>query len=126
MMSNKMTRNQLLTRYGLTGGAIGLYFGFFFRPTRDPNLWVILILASLVTVVTVVIQAWRKRPLFSQLLKTALLTFGGALLFLIMLELRHPIYDVGGRIAVTIFMGVMGVLAGLWYAYDQIRNKRKS
>ncbi len=125
-MSNKLTTNKLLTRYALTGGAIGLYFGFFFRPAREPNLWFVLVLGSLVTVVTVAVQAWRKRPLFSQLLKTAALTFVRACLFLVLLELRHPIYDFGGKFAVTIFMTVMGAVAGLWYAYEQIRQKRSS
>ena len=54
-MAKKMTTNQLLTRYALTGGAIGLYFGFFFRPAREPNLWFALLLAGLVVVVTVVV-----------------------------------------------------------------------
>jgi hypothetical protein len=125
-MTKKVTRNQLLTRYALTGGGLGLYFGFFFRPARQPNLWFVLLLASLVMVVTVIMQAWRKRPLsITQLLKTALSTFLKAFLFLILLELRHPIYDAGGKVAVTVFMTIMGALAGLGYAYELIRQKRK-
>ena len=31
-MTKKGEPKQLLTRYALTGGAIGLYFGLFFRP----------------------------------------------------------------------------------------------
>jgi hypothetical protein len=124
-MSNKMTTNQLMTRYALTGGALGLYFGLFFRPARQPNLWFVLLLTGLVTVVTVVIAAWRKRPLsITILLKTALSTFLKTFIFLILLELRHPIYDAGGRVAVTLFMTLMGALAGLGYAYEQIRQKR--
>jgi hypothetical protein len=125
-MTNKMTKNQLYTRYALTGGALGLYFGLFFRPARQPNLWFVLLLAGLVTVVTVVINAWRKRPFsITHLLKTALSTFLKAFIFLILLELRHPLYDMGGKSAVTIFMTLMGALAGLGYAYEQIRQKRK-
>jgi len=125
-MSNKMTTNQLYTRYALTGGAIGLYFGLFFRPARQPNLWFVLVLASLVTVVTVIVQAWRKRPLsITYLLKTALSTFLKTVIFLVLLELRHPIYDSGGIVAVAIFMTLMGALAGLGYAYEKIRQKRK-
>mgnify|MGYP006909080028 CR=1 FL=1 len=125
-MTNKMTKNQLYTRYALTGGALGLYFGLFFRPARQPNLWFVLLLAGLVTVVTVVVQAWRKRPFsIPNLLKTALSTFLKALIFLILLELRHPVYDAGGKAAVALFMTLMGALAGLGYAYEQIRQKRK-
>ena len=125
-MSNKITKNQLLTRYALTGAGLGLYFGLFFRPARQPNLWFVLLLSGLVMVVTVVIEAWRKRPFsIPNLLKTALSTFLKAFVFLVLLELRHPIYDAGGKVAVTIFMTLMGALAGLGYAYDQIRQKRK-
>ena len=125
-MAKKVTKNQLMTRYALTGGAIGLYFGLFFRPAGQPNLWFVLLLAGLVMVVTVVIEAWRKRPFsIPNLLKTALSTFLKAFVFLVLLELRHPIYDAGGKVAVTIFMTLMGALAGLGYDYDQIRQKRK-
>ena len=125
-MSKKITRNQLLTRYALTGGGLGLYFGLFFRPARQPNLWFVLLLASLVMVVTVVIEAWRKRPFsIPNLLKTALSTFLKAFIFLVLLEIRHPIYDAGGKVAVTLFMTLMGALAGLGYGYEQIRQKRK-
>ena len=125
-MSKKMTTNQLITRYVLTGGGIGLYFGLFFRPAREPNLWVVLILALLITVVTTLIQAWRERPLSWKLLKSAIATFFKALLFLVMLELRHPFYDYGGRFAVAIFMTIMGGLAGLWYAYERLKRSRKT
>jgi len=81
----------------------------------------------LVTVVTVIVQAWRKRPLsITYLLKTALSTFLKTFIFLVLLELRHPIYDSGGKVAVAIFMTLMGALAGLGYAYEKIRQKRKS
>lgn len=125
-MTKKITKNQLLTRYALTGGALGLYFGFFFRPARQPSLLFALGLALLIMLVTMVIQIFRERPSLSKLLKSAALTFLKASLFLILLELRHPVYDYGGKVAVTIFMTLMGALAGLYYAYDQIRQKGAS
>lgn len=125
-MAKKITTNQLLTRYALTGGGIGLYFGLFFRPARDPNLWFVLMLTGLVTVVTVAVAAWQKRPLsLNQLLKTAVSTFVKTFIFLVLLELRHPLYNWGGKIAVTLFMTAMGALAGLGYAVEKIRAKRK-
>lgn len=123
-MSKKLTTNQLLTRYTLTGGALGLYFGFFFRPARQPSLIFALGLALLITLVMVVIKAFRERPSLPTLLKAAFLTFLKASLFLILLELRHPVYDYGGKVAVTVFMTLMGALAGLYYAYDLMRQKR--
>lgn len=123
-MSKKLTTNQLLTRYTLTGGAIGLYFGFFFRPAREPNLLFVLGLAILISVVMTGIKAFKERPSLWALLKSAVFTFLKATLFLVLLELRHPVYDYGGRVAVTVFMSLMGALAGLWYAYEEIRQKR--
>ena len=130
-MMKKMTPregggNQLLTRYALTGGALGFYFGFFFRPAREPNLLFVLGLAILITLVMTGIKAYRERPSLVALLKSAAATFLKAALFLILLDLRHPVYDYGGRVAVTIFMTLMGVLGGLWYAYDQMRQREES
>ena len=130
-MMKKMTPregggNQLLTRYALTGGALGFYFGFFFRPAREPNLLFVLGLAILITLVMTGIKAYRERPSLAALLKSAAATFLKAALFLILLELRHPVYNYGGRVAVTIFMTLMGVLGGLWYAYAQMRQREES
>lgn len=125
-MTKKMTRNQFLTRYALTGGALGFYFGFFFRPARQPDLLFVLGLALLITLVMSGIRLYRERPSVPSLLKSAAGTFLKAILFLILLELRHPVYDYGGKVAVTIFMTLMGVLGGLWYAYEQMRQKGQS
>ena len=125
-MTKKMTRKQLLTRYALTGGAIGLYFGLFFRPARQPNLLFVLGLAILITLVMTGIKLYRERPSLGALLKSAAATFIKAALFLILLELRHPVYDFGGKVAVTIFMTLMGTATGLWYAYDQMRQRGQS
>lgn len=126
IVSKKITTNQLITRYILTGGGLGLYFGLFFRPARQPNLWFVLAMAGLVTLVMMTIEVWQKRPSFGHLIKTTLSTYIKVCLFLILLELRHPLYALGGRIGVTLFMTIMGALAGLWYAYEKIRQKRPS
>jgi hypothetical protein len=125
-MSKKLTTNQLLSRYGLTGGAIGLYFGLFFRPARQPSLLFVLGLAILITLVMTAIKVYRERPSLGGLLKSAALTFLKSILFLILLESRHPVYEYGGKFAVTIYMTVMGILGGLWYAYEKIRRARMS
>lgn len=125
-MSKKLTRNQLITRYALTGGALGLYFGLFFRPARQPSVLFALILAFLIMLVMTGFKVFRERPSIPELLKAAVINFVKASLFLVLLEIRHPIYDYGGKVAVTIFMTVSGALAGLWYAYDQIRQGGKS
>ena len=68
-MTKKVTGPGLLTRYALTGGALGLYFGLFFRPARQPNLLVVLGLAILITLVMTGIHVFRERPSLSALLK---------------------------------------------------------
>jgi ABC-type uncharacterized transport system permease subunit len=123
-MTKKVTRKQLLTRYALTGAAIGAYFGLFFRPARQPNLWFVLALALLIALVTTAVSAYRGRPSPAEMLKSIAATFLKALLILILLELRHPVYAAGGKVAVTIMTTLLGAAAGLWYAYDFLRQKR--
>ncbi len=126
---------QLLTRYALTGGALGLYFGLFFRPLREANFVYALFLALLVAVVMSGLHLWQKRPLRQappgrrsvQASQTSLPTYFAAnfikvALALTLLEGRHIAYDWGGKTAVTIFTVIMGAAAGLWFAYAQTRQ----
>lgn len=113
---------QLLTRYALTGGAIGLYFGLFFRPTRGANYSYALVLALLVAVVMTGLHGWRERPSLSTLPAYFAITFVKAALALLLLEGRHLAYDWGGKTAVTIFTVIMGAATGLWFAYAQKRQ----
>lgn len=125
-MTKKLTSNQLFLRYGLVGGAVGLYFGLFFRPMRQPDLSFTLLLAFAATVVLVCIRAIRERPAPVQILKGALGTFLKTFLLLLMLDARHVAYALGGRAATTVLMTAGGAIAGLWYAYDQLRREGES
>ena len=121
-MMNKGEPKQLLTRYALTGGAIGLYFGLFFRPVREPNFGYVLMLALLVAVVMSGLHWWQKRPPLVTMPAYFATSFVKAALALAMLEGRHLAHDWGGKTAVTIFTVIMGAAAGLWFAYAQIRQ----
>ena len=114
----------LVTRYALTGGAIGLYFGLFFRPgqVEEPRLSTILFLATIVAIVMTALYAFQKRPSFSKLPVRFVSTFIKATLVLAVLEGRYLAYDVGEKAAVIVFTVVMGVLSGLWFAYEQSRQ----
>lgn len=116
-----------LSRYALIGGAIGLYFGWFFRPSDEEGfrLFTILLLAFLVAVVLTGLFAYRERPSFSALPVRFAATFIKAGVLLAVLEGRNMVYDVGGKTAVIIFTIVLGILAGLWFAYDQNRQIEK-
>jgi drug/metabolite transporter (DMT)-like permease len=129
-MTPKGEPKQLLTRYALTGGAIGLYFGLFFRPLREANFVYALLLALLVAVVMSGLHLWQKRPLrqgsvqasLSTLPATFAITFVKAALALTLLEGRHLAFDWGGKTAVILFTVIMGAATGLWFAYDQNRQ----
>jgi hypothetical protein len=117
---------QFLTRYALTGAAIGLYFGLFFRPMREANFGYALGLAGVVAVLMTGLHLWQKRPSLSTLPAYFTITFIKAALALTLLEGRHIAYDWGGKTAVTIFTVIMGAATGLWFAYDQKRQMTQS
>lgn len=121
-MTKKRTMSNLMTRYALTGGALGLYFGLFFRPVRSPSAALVLGLALTVAVVMAVLRAFKERPSASSLLKGAALNFVKTAVLLALLELRHPLYDMGGKTAVSLVMTLAGAAAGLWYARAQSRQ----
>ena len=125
-MTKKGDPNQLLTRYALTGGAIGLYFGLFFRPQREANFAYALLLALVVAVVMTGLFAWQKRPSLTTLPAHFAITFVKAALALTLLEGRHLAYDWGGTTAGILFAVIMGAATGLWFAYDQNRQPAQS
>lgn len=121
----KKTFNQLLHRYVLTGGALGLYFGLFFRPLREPNVLLALVLGFLAALAIAVLRAIRERPSLRALLVGWLKAFVTAVFILLLLEARHPVYDFGGKLAVSIYTTICGAATGAWYAYD-IRRRKKA
>ncbi|KAA3661841.1 MAG: hypothetical protein DWQ04_15175 [Chloroflexi bacterium] len=117
---------QTLTRYALTGGAIGLYFGLFFRPLREADYAYALMLALVATVVMTMLHVWQKRPSWTTVPRQFAVTFVKVALALTVLEGRHLAYDWGGKTAVIVFTFIMGTATGLWFAYDQSRQHKQS
>ncbi len=107
-------------RYVLTGAAIGLYFGYFFRPVREPSLLIIFGLSLVIVAVTLLL----KRPPLADVPKVALSTYVKYTLLLAVFEGRHLAYDFGGRWATVVMTGALGALAGLWFAYDKRRGSQ--
>ena len=105
-------------RYILTGAALGLYFGLFFRPAREgPSLLVIIglsLLSALLMTLLRLRHPEERAP--GKLLRYGLKTWVTFALFLAMLEGRHLAHDLGGRVATTLFTTVSGAGVGLWYA----------
>lgn len=122
-MAKKQATNQIYMRSVLVGAVLGLYFGFFFRPVRQPNIAFTLTLAFAATVVLVCIQAIRLRPPVLQLFKSAVSIFIKTSLLLLLLDGRHVAYALGGRTATTVYATIAGAIAGLWYAFAQSRAK---
>jgi hypothetical protein len=110
-------QQQKLRQYILTGAALGLYFGLFFRPARSPNLVTVLWLSLLSALVMTLLRLRRPEARsLSTLLRYGASAWLGFALALGVLEARHPVYDVAGRAGVTVFTAVAGAVAGWWYA----------
>jgi hypothetical protein len=106
------------------GASLGLYFGWFFRPVREPSFFVVIFLGLLITVVLALWQTFRRKQdnlTFRQIIGKMPLAFFQYAVVLAILESRHFAFDFGGRWAVIVMTVIMGGLSGVWFAY---RNNR--
>ena len=113
-----------LWRHIWIGAAIGLYFGWFFRPVREPSLVVVVFLALVITAVLAAWQLFRRQRLeltAGQILRRIPFTYLQYAIILSVLEARHFAFDWGGRFAVIGFTTVLGALFGGWIAYRKFR-----
>ena len=98
----------------LTGAALGLYFGWFFRPSsREPSATLPIFLGIVITLVLTVIRLIRRQR--EQLLQQMPVTLISTILFLYVLEARHIALDIGGRPLVLAMMAFCGGLSGYFY-----------
>ena len=112
-----------MQQYIFAGLGLGFYFGYFFRPAREPNFAVTVALALLVTAVITALALLKKnRPSFAELGKTAVFTFIKFGLVLALLEGRHYVHDLGGKWLVTLFATLLGGVAGWWMALNEQRK----
>ncbi|RME82844.1 MAG: hypothetical protein D6775_09730 [Caldilineae bacterium] len=110
-----------LTRYVLTGTALGGYLGYFFRPRRDANLWLPLLLGLVAALFTVGLQWLRKDGLRAGArVRRLVVTWAGFSMVLAGLELRHWLFALGGRPLTVAGSGVLGALVGLWMSRDRL------
>jgi ABC-type phosphate/phosphonate transport system permease subunit len=122
--TRKKRKDNLYQRYALTGAAIGIYFGIFYRPTRAPSFTNAILLALVAAVVTLVVRSWKKRPLrLLPVLYDFLKLFFSFSIFLLALEFRHIAEDFGGRLAVTLVTTLTGIGLGLLMAFDELRQR---
>lgn len=114
------SRAALLRQYLLVGGGLGLYFGLFFRPLREPNFAVAVAVALLATAVFTIPSLLKKDRLpLDEWGKTAVTTFLKFALILTLLETRHYVYDLSGRWLVAVFATALGAAGGWWLAQTE-------
>lgn len=115
-----------MQQYVLAGAGLGLYFGLFFRPVREPNFAVVVALAVLATAAITIFSLLKKdRPSLGEVGQTAVTNFVKFGLVLALLDGRHYAYDLGGKWFVTFFTTGMGAIAGWWMARAQLRQEAK-
>jgi disulfide bond formation protein DsbB len=114
--TKKPTPMGIYQRYALTGAAIGLYFGFFYQPSGDPDYGIAIILSVLAALVTVVIHSWKKHLPMSAILKDFFDMLILYLVFLLALAFRHVADNLGGRPAVILVTTITGIGLGLFLA----------
>ncbi|MBE2202221.1 MAG: hypothetical protein IAE79_26665 [Anaerolinea sp.] len=113
-------------RYAWIGAALGLYFGLFFRPLREPSLMLVVGLSLLAALVTLIVRMVKAKQvgLDGRALRQFAILWAQYALFLAMLEGRHLAYAWGGKGGATLFAAIMGAITGLWYGYTQKQGQR--
>ena len=120
-------------RYLWMGGILGLYFGWFFRPQRDPSIALAIALSILISLAILLLPSLRNflalaypmlkketAPFMVRLKQFPLNLLQYFLIFLVF-EGRHLAYDWGGRGASTLVTGLAGCIFGYWFMIRQQR-----
>lgn len=118
--NNKGRGTDSLRGHVLVGAGLGLYFGWFFRPSDEPSFTSVIFLSVLITLVYMVWGLYRARKAGTPLgavLRGVPLNFVLYMAALSVLYARHWALEWGGRVAVMGMTTVMGALAGAWYGY---------
>ena len=119
--NNQKPSYRIYLQYVLIGGAIGLYYGIFFRePQTPPDFLMAFLLSFLAALVTVIIRSWKKGRSFNEILVDFAKIFAIFAVFMVGLELRKVIFELWGKTSVIVFTTSLGVLIGLIVA---IRRK---
>ncbi|MEY3495245.1 MAG: hypothetical protein ACO27C_01960 [Candidatus Limnocylindrus sp.] len=108
----------------VVGGAIGLYMGIFFRPSREPDLGFVFGLIVVATLVTVALRLARKTVTRANLGRETLRSFALYFFALLSLEGRHYVLNAAGPVVLVLFTTLLGVLIGyIWVNFGgSVRN----
>ena len=112
-ITKKAAAKANLQKHIMVGAGLGLYFGMFFRPAREPSFLIVIGLTLLVTLVMFLVRMVPKtRPPVSEAIREIPLNLLQYFIILAALEGRHFAYDIGGRIATSILSTAMGAVTG--------------
>jgi multisubunit Na+/H+ antiporter MnhB subunit len=108
----------------VVGGAIGLYMGIFFRPSREPDLGFVFGLIVVATLVTIALRLARKKVTRASLGRETLRSFALYFFALLSLEGRHYVLNAAGPVVLVLFTTLLGVLIGyIWVNFGgSVRN----
>jgi len=126
MSTDKKTLYQRkLAQYAFVGGALGLYYGIFYKPGTEPDVAMAILLSGFAALVTVIFRSWRKGYEFIKIVKDYLMMFLFFMIFMISITLRRTAFDMGGQPLVIAETVVSGVLLGLLMAWQQFGHEVK-
>jgi hypothetical protein len=114
-----------LMQYALVGGGLGLYYGIFYKPGGEPDVWMAIILSAFAALVTVIVRSWRKRFPLKKLAVDFLMMFIFFSIFMVSITLRKTAYDLGGQPLVIAETVISGVGLGLLLAWQQFGSQAK-
>lgn len=114
-----------LAQYGLVGGALGLYYGVFYKPGSEPDVAMALMLSAFAALVTVIIRSWRKGFTFKKIALDFLLIFFFFSIFMLSITLRKTMFNLGGQPLVIAETLISGVVLGLLLAWQRFGSQVK-
>ena len=118
-----LTARQRYVQYALVGAAIGLYYGFFYKPGQESNIGIAVELSIFAGAVTVFIRSRKRKYKFARIARDFLWITGSYMIFMLSLALRKEAYDFGGRALVMVESVLSGVAIGLIMAWQQTKRK---
>ena len=114
-----------LIQYGLVGGALGLYYGLFYKPGGEPDVGMALLLSAFAGLVTVIVRSWRKDFPFKKLVVDFFTIFVFFAIFMVSITLRKTAFDLGGQPLVIAETLISGIGLGLLLAWQQFGSQLK-
>jgi hypothetical protein len=112
------SRSAKYIQYALTGAALGLYNGIFYRPSGDADVETAIELALLAAIVTTIIRSWKKGFPFRKIIKDFFRVAATFLIFMLSLVFREIVLNNGGKGMGIVECTLAGLLLGVLLAWQ--------